>query len=42
MAGYILDRISPVKDAPPCPDGCREELQDTAQRRIALMYPTLT
>lgn len=36
MVAFILDGISPVKDAPTLPEGYWDRLQDTAQRRITL------
>ncbi|MEJ2180312.1 MAG: S1/P1 nuclease [Gammaproteobacteria bacterium] len=36
MVNFILNGVSPVKDAPPLPAGYWEKLQSTAERRITL------
>jgi hypothetical protein len=36
MINFILNGVSPVKDAPPLPDGYWEKLQDTSERRLTL------
>ena len=36
MVNFILNGISPVKDAPPLPAGYWEKLQSTSERRITL------
>jgi len=36
MIQFILTGVSPVKDAPPLPDGYWEKLQGTSERRITL------